>query len=209
MTFIKYITAILLSLQPNLSDKETWEERSSRMEIIAHAIDDASSKATCSENYNLEDCEKTWPGDKKQIALLLITQGYFESKFAKNVHERKCKPYECDSYRKNGHVIHRARSLWQIQKTNLVSRDEYNKMKFFSKESTTLSANVAVRYLLTGMKSCKTVRGALAIYTGVKVCTWSGVAKREKFYNHLVSIDDESILENVKIQKEKLTKKDK
>ena len=193
MNFIKYITAILLSLQPPFADKETWEDRSARMEIVAVAIDDASSKSTCTEKYDTKDCTKIWPGEKKDLALLLVTQGYFESKFAKNVHEGKCKPYECDSYRKNGAVIHRARSLWQIQKTNLVTREEYTKMKSSSQESTTLSANVAVRYLLTGMKSCKTIRGALAVYTGAKSCTWSGIAPREAFYKKISGMSDEQV----------------
>ena len=193
MNFIKYITMILLSLEPSYSDKETWDERTARMEIIATAIDDASSKATCSDKYNTPGCEKSWPSDKKSIAMLLVTKGFWESKFAKNVHEGKCRLYECDAYKINGNVRHKARSPWQIQRTGLVSKEEYDKMTTSSLESTTMSANVAVRYLSVGMKSCKTIRGAMSIYGGAKVCNWSGVAPREAFYKKISALSDEQI----------------
>lgn len=204
MNFINYITAILLSLDPAYSDKENWEERTARMEIIATAIDDASSKTTCSDKYDVPGCEKTWPGDKKSIAMLLITKGFWESKFAKNVHEGNCRPYECDSFTSNGRTIHKARSLWQIQKTGLVSKEEYNQMKSATLSSTTIAANVAVRYLALGMKSCKTIRGAISIYGGARVCNWSGAAPREAFYRRIISMSDEQIASSVNTRKNKL-----
>lgn len=207
MNFIKYITAILLSLEPSYSDKETWDERSARMEIIATAIDDASSKATCSDKYDAPGCEKNWPQSKKSIALLLVTKGFWESKFAKNVHEGKCRPFECDAYTVNGNRLHKARSLWQIQRTGLVSKEEYAKMNSASQESTTLSANVAVRYLALGMKSCKTIRGAMSIYGGAKVCDWPGVAPREAFYKRLNSMSDDQIFAAADARRIKLNKR--
>lgn len=207
MNFIKYITMILLSLEPSYSDKETWDERAARMEIIATAIDDASSKATCSDKYNVSNCEKNWPLDKKSIGLLLVTKGYWESRFAKNVHEGNCKVYECDAYTVNGSVRHKARSPWQIQRTGLVSKEEYDKMMTSSLESTTLSANVAVRYLALGMKSCKTIRGAMSIYGGAKVCDWPGVAPREAFYKRLNGMSEEQIFAAADVRKAKYIKK--
>lgn len=203
MNFIKYITAILLSLDPSHSDNETWDERAARMEIIATAIDDASSKVTCSEQYNTPTCEKTWPLDKKSIALLLVTKGYWESRFAKNVHEGKCRSYECDAYKVNGGIRHRARSSWQIQRTSLVSVEEYNTMNSSSIESTTTAANVAARYLTIGMKSCKTIKGAMSIYGGGKVCDWPGAAPREAFYKRLRSMSEDQIFAAIDARKMK------
>ena len=207
MNFIKYITAILLSFEPSYSDKETWDERSARMEVIATAIDDASSKATCSDKYVAPDCEKTWPQSKKSIALLLVTKGFWESRFAKNVHEGKCRKFECDAYTVNGNRLHKARSPWQIQRTGLVSKEEYAKMNSSSLENTTLSANVAVRYLALGMKSCKTIRGAMSIYGGAKVCDWSGVAPREAFYKKINAMSDEQIFAAADARRDKKQKK--
>ncbi|NBP01860.1 MAG: hypothetical protein EBU90_17325 [Proteobacteria bacterium] len=193
MSFIAYITTILLGLQPAYGDNETWQERTDRMTIVAEAIDDASSRATCSDKYNVEGCVATWPQDKKSLAILLVTKGYWESKFAKNVHEGKCRPYECDSYRKDGHLIHKARSPWQIQRTGLVSKEEYSKMNSSSQESTTVSANVAVRYLSIGMRQCHTIMGAMSIYGGVKSCNWSGVKHRLSFYKKLMEKSPEDL----------------
>ncbi len=192
MNFVNYIVAILLSLEPSHYDRETWQERTARMEIIANAISDASSRATCEEKYNTPYCKKTWVNGRRNLALLLVTKGYWESKFAKNVHEGKCHPTECDAYITNGNRYHRARSPWQIQKTNLVSKDEYSMMNSSTQEATTMSTNVAVRHLVLGMNMCKTISGTMAIYGGAKSCTWSGIAPRVQFYTNLLNVRSEN-----------------
>jgi len=201
MNFVNYITTVLLSLQPSYGDGENWEQRQGRMEIIAKAIDDATSKATCTEKYNVPGCEKIWNNDKKSLALLLVTKGYWESKFAKNVHEGKCRKYECDAYTVNGKVAHRARSLWQIQRTTLVNKDEYSKMNSSTFESTKMSAIVASRYLAEGMKKCNTIEGTIAVYGGAKTCTWVGAKQREQFYKMLEKRNSEQLLIEVEKQK--------
>lgn len=198
---------ILLSLEPSYSDKETWEERSARMELIATAIDDASSRATCADKYDMPDCEKTWIKDKKTLGLLLVTKGFWESKFAQNVHDGKCRVYECDAYKVNGKVRHKARSIWQIQKTGLVNKDEYAKMGSSSLESTTISANVAVRHLTLGMNKCKTISGTIAVYGGAKSCFWTGAAPREAFYKKISAMSDEQIFAAADARKVKRQKK--
>jgi hypothetical protein len=204
MNFIKYITMILLSLEPSYSDKETWEERSARMEIVAEAIEDASSKATCEEEYNTPDCKKTWIKDRRSLALLLITKGFWESRFAKNVHEGKCRPDECDAYTTGSYRRHRARSPWQVQRTGLVSKEEYNEMSSSTLESTKMSANVAARYLIMGMNNCKTISGSMSIYGGAKSCTWSGVKPRVDFYNRLSARTEEDFQKLIAEKKSKL-----
>jgi len=213
MSFFEYIVTVLLSLQPAYADEETWAQRTDRMRTIAAAIDDASSKATCEDRYNTPDCKKTWSKSKKSLALLLITKGFWESKFAKNVHEGKCRPYECDAYTVNGNRLHRARSPWQVQRTGLVSKEEYAEMNSSSLTSTTMSANVAARYLVLGMNSCKTIQGAIAIYGGAKTCTWKGAQVREAFYNSLSKKGDAQLQSEAAGHKKKLedqlSKKDK
>lgn len=204
MNFIQYITMILLSLTPSYGDSESWTERTARMEIIASAIDDAASRATCVDKYLTLDCKKAWPLDKKSLALLLVTKGYWESAYAKNVHEGKCHRNECDSYTANGRVIHKARSPWQIQKTGLVTKDEYAQMNSSTLEATTMSANVATRHLVLGWNSCKTIRGAMAIYGGAKSCNWKGVIPREAFYKSLMTKNEGQIFSIADAQKIKL-----
>jgi hypothetical protein len=202
MNFVTYITTILLGFQPIYGDNESWDQRVERMTIIAQAIDEASSKSTCSDKYNVPGCTPDWPADKKSLALLLVTTGYWESKFAKNVHEGKCKTYECDAYRVNGNVRHRARSLWQIQKTPLVTMQEYSKMNSSSLESTTMSAIVATRHLSLGMKRCNTLVGAMSMYATSSTCGWRGAKIRNSFYEKINEKSEEQILQDAEKQKQ-------
>lgn len=207
MNFVNYITTILLSLQPSYNDAENWEQRSERMSVIAQSIDDAASKSTCSDSYATSDCVKVWPGDKKSLVILLITKGYWESRFAKNVHEGKCYKYECDAYVVNGNVLHRARSPWQIQKTILVTKEEYEKMNSATLESTTMSATVATRYLALGMNKCHTIKGAMSIYSGAKTCNWNRVKAREQFYKFIEKKTQNQLDSDVEKQKSLLAKR--
>lgn len=194
MNFVQFITLMLLSLEPSYSDKETWGSRTERMELVAQAIDDASSKATCSDIYAIPSCQKLWSGSKKDLALLLVTKGYWESRFAKNVHEGKCRPYECDAVVVAGQTrSHRARSLWQIQRTSLVNAEEYKLMNSSSLEATKMSANVATRYLSAGFNKCRTIQGAISVYGGAG-CNWSGSNARFSFFTR-ISSKSESILQ--------------
>ncbi len=203
MTFITYITTVLMSLSPSYGDVESWEARNERMTIIAKAIDDASSRATCSDAYATPDCQRTWPKDKKSLAILLVTKGFWESHFSKNVHEGKCRIYECDAYKTAGRVYHRAKSPWQIQKTGLVTSDEYSKMAESSLESTTISANVATRYLTNGYGMCKTIQGAMASYAGAG-CSWKGTKDRFSFYERLYSKTNEQLQKEMDTQRNQL-----
>lgn len=206
MNFMQYITMVLLSLNPSYADEESWENRTGRMEIVAKAIDDASAHATCEGAYAGAGCEKKWLGNKKELALLLVTTGFWESRFAKNVHEGKCRKYECDAYKVANKVYHRARSPWQIQKTGLVSNEEYDQMTSATYESTKVSANVAVRYLAVGMTKCKTIKGAISSYAGAG-CDWKGAKPRLAFFNSLLKVSDTDLQSKAVKEREKLEKR--
>jgi hypothetical protein len=201
MNFIQFILLVLLSLEPSYGDRETWDVRTERMGIIAKAIDDASSRATCSDAYANATCEKKWTGSKKELAMLLVTKGFYESRFAKNVHEGKCAKHECDAVVVNGKVIHLARSPWQIQRTpTLVSEAEYKLMSSASLEGTTTSANVATRYLSMGFKTCHTIQGAIAMYGGAG-CTWEGAVGRYGLFNKLMAKKEKDFQQDADKQK--------
>ena len=204
MNFIQFITMVLLSMVPSYGDKEPWDHRIQRMEIVAKAIDDASARATCSDLYAEEKCKRLWPGSKRDLAMLLVTKGFWESGFAKNVHEGKCRPFECDASKVNGNVIHRARSPWQIQRTGLVTNEEYAKMKFASLESTTLAAIVATRYLAMGMGKCHTIPGAISIYGGAGVCNWPGAMGRYDFFKVISARSDADFVKRAEQQRASL-----
>lgn len=205
MEFISYIFALLLSLPAAHSDAETWEEREARMMIVATAIDEATALATCTAQHaptNDYTCEPIWKGSKKDLAVLLITKGWWESKFAKNVHEGDCKSWECDPKKSaDGSIVHRARSSWQVQKTGYVKKDEWKKMKGATLEATTIAANVATRALSASYNRCGTIMGSLSGYGGVLSCTWSGVSNRLVFWKKLMARSSEETQKLIEVQK--------
>lgn len=192
---------MLLSLEPSYGDKESWEVRTERMKVVAQAIDDASSKATCSEAYAVPTCEKKWAGSKKELAMLLVTKGYWESRFAKNVHEGKCRAKECDAIVVSGQVRHLARSPWQIQRVeSLVSADEYKLMNSSTVEATKMSANVATRYLSLGFNRCHNIKGTIAAYGGAD-CNWDGANERYKFFKFLSARTEKDLAQDAEKRK--------
>ncbi len=192
------ILSILLALEPAHGDAETWVERTSRMEYIAEAIDEASAKATCEAPFASDDCAPIWKGSRKDLATLLAVNGWVESKYARNVHEGKCRPYQCDSIKgKDGKIVYRARTPWQIHQSSYLHAGEWKAMFGSSPEATKVAADVAARILSDAYGVCKTVPGALARYGGA-ACTWKGVGYRYKLWQRIQSTPD-SELENQKL----------
>jgi len=204
MNLIELLTVVLMSMQPAYSDKEAWGERVVRMEVIAKAVDEAAGRATCTGEHEGVACKRLWAGTKRSLAMLLVTKGYWESRFAKNVHDGQCRVYECDAAVVRGVAMHRARSPWQIQKTGLVTREEYAQMKSGSLESTTMAAIVATRHLSLGFAKCHTVSGAIAIYGGAGYCEWPGAIGRYKFFNEISARDEGEFVKLAVLQRERL-----
>jgi hypothetical protein len=185
MNTVQYILMVLLSLPASYYDKESPEERRDRMEVIARAIGDASARATCDERFDKPECEPIWKSNRKQLILLLVTKAWWESRLAQNVHEGNCRKTECDPTKMpGGNIIHRARTIWQMQKTGLVSRDEWNTMVGTDFEATRTAAWVATKILSRGKRVCHTPYGALSYY-GRSRCDWNGAKPRVIFYRKL------------------------
>ncbi len=206
---IDYILLLLLSVSPSYSDNETWEERNARMTIVATAIDQAASWATCTDKYVSTDekpCKVQWVGSKKDLAILLVTKGYWESRFAKNVHEGRCKKDECDPlHHKNGTVTHRARTSWQMQKTSFVRKDEWETFVGADQKATSTAASVAARILSAAHRRCQNgIYGALSGYAGNMGCAWSGVAGRFTFFKQLKAKTEAELKSSSETQKAKL-----
>lgn len=172
-----------MGLPASRLDKEEPGVRQIRMHIIADAIAAASERATCSESYASSDCVPVWPLSTLELSALLVTQAYSESRLAKNVHEGKCRSWECDPIRSayTGQVRHRARSLWQIHRSSPVE-SEWDQMLGADLASTTAAAWAAAKLLSRGYRSCGNTAGAIARYAGIDGCQWSEAEKRARFY---------------------------
>lgn len=169
------ILAMLLSLPPAYVDQDEVN-REERMQVIAEAIAHASSRATCSDIYAEPGCSRIWNGDSEDLAAMLVTKGWWESRFVSNVHAGKCKDYECDAVKTKHGIIHRARSPWQIQRT-AYSESLWTEMVGDDFESTRNAAWVAAKILSEGKRRCKSNFGAISWYANGR-CNWSKTQNR-------------------------------
>jgi hypothetical protein len=174
---------VLLGLPAHHLDHEEPGARQDRLRIIAEAISNVSLRATCAEQYASNDCKPLWPLPTVDLAALLVTQAYSESRLAKNVHEGNCRAYECDPIRSalTGEVRHRARSLWQIHRIEPIE-SEWEYMQGSDLQSTTAAAWAATKLLSRGYRACNSIAGAITRYAGVGGCEWSEAPKRARMF---------------------------
>lgn len=183
MSMHTLLLAILLSLPPAAADTENYSARTARMSTIAQAIGAASSRATCAGWPEGSKCKPIWPGTQKSLALLTLTVGWWESRFAQNVHAGKCKPYECDAARRAGRIVFLARTPWQMHKTGYTAH-VWDKLIGTELEPTREAAWAAARILSDGRTSCGTNFGAVSRYANGR-CAWRGAHNRIRFFKKL------------------------
>lgn len=164
------------------------------MEVVAAGEASAVDEATCTGSWaQAEWCKPIWPATQKmELAALLTTLGWWESRFSERVHKGRCAPYECDATKlPNGVVIHRARSPWQIQWSPLV-REDWPYMTNDSPLATFHAARAAVKVLASQRGGCGRygdwVYGTISGYaTGGRLCAWGGARNRTAFYRRLIA----------------------
>jgi len=165
--------------------QETSDQREARLSDTARAIDDATLKATCQGPWKTAKCQRYWTGHREDLAILLVTIGFWESRFALNVHQGKCKKWECDAeLGPNGTIVHKARTPWQMQRTSF-SEPEWDKMVGIDYEATFHAAYAAAKSLSPGYRKCGNVYGAISIYAGAGTCKWEDGRNRVAFYGRL------------------------
>jgi hypothetical protein len=179
------LLALMLSLPAPYGQKEDTQERKARLATVAQAIDDASRKATCADQEADESCERVWRGSRLDLAMLLLTQAYWESRLAKNVHEGKCKAYECDPYQsRHGVLLHRARTLWQLQRSDPIAED-WDRMVGADAEATATAAWAATKLFSRAYQRCGSIPGAISLLAGGSRCSWSQTAQRMRLFESL------------------------
>lgn len=164
-----FIFAMLLTLTPYAGDIETEKERTVRLSVIAHAIQTATEKTP-------------WRGSRRELATLLVVQGWSESKFAKHIHEGKCriKQGECDGGR--------AVSPWQLHAGYSFRKPEWKTAKGSDLKATSIAALQAARVLSKGRNFCASVIGAISLYATGHSCSWKGAHKRHQMWLRLLRV---------------------
>jgi hypothetical protein len=177
------ILALLLSYAPWHEDakREAPGDRAARMAVLADGIHEATVRATC---QGLEPCTPIWPGPATELAAALARIGWFESRYASHVHAGRCRRYECDATKlKNGRIIFRATSTWQLQSSRLVPMAEWRTLAGTAQEPTSRAAWAAARVLAASYTRCAMpgqdgLVGAVSLYATGRTCRWPRAAQR-------------------------------
>jgi len=177
---------MLLALSPAVSDREEDpEERWDRMSNVAIAIDFAASEATCDglEGTPLEAepyCVPSYPGTRWELAGALTAIAIDETRLARNVHEGRCAPHECDAVIRDGALFHRAVSPWQLHVSPLVPLAEWRAARGASLDATLTAARAATRVLAWPRSRGSSLRCSLSTYAGAPKCSWPRAPTRER-----------------------------
>lgn len=164
-TLQELLVVLMMALPTHYLDTETPDERQQRMGVIAAAIVTASDYALCHGKFaGDENCEAIWTGTQDELVVLLLTKAFWESRLAQNVHAGKCRDWQCDPWKsKNGTIVHRARTIWQLQRTRIVTA-EWDWMLGTDRRSTTYAAWAATKVLSRGKRACSTTNGTIRWY---------------------------------------------
>jgi hypothetical protein len=178
--------AMLQSLPPWYEDVSE-EGRDQRLAIVAAAEAAgvaAAGQRVCDDSSRW--CSPVWGQDPVVLIAGVTAEGWWETKFAKHVHEGACRAWECDAWkRKDGTVLHRARNVWQVQGWAA----GWNQMLGATPEATTTAAVAAARLLAVGWNSCGGNHlGAVTRYAGLGGCSWKGGQGRVKTWLELVKV---------------------
>lgn len=124
---------------------------------------------------NDRSCSPVWYGSPKDLAFLLLTQAYFETRLAAHIHAGACrvKLGECDGGK--------AASLWQLHHGRQLSKERWKKLSGTSFPPTARAAYEAARALGRGRNHCRSMAGAISLYATGKTCSWAPAQQRLKF----------------------------
>lgn len=173
---------------PPDAEPETPVEREKRYATIAVSIEEATNLATCHERG---ECDPIWIGSRDELAGVLATQGWWESRFAWHVHAGFCRLTigECDAARTaDGRLYARALSVFQLQQSLMVPTRVWKRIAGTSYAHTRLSAIAAARVLAHARRRCAKgeptwwVSPTIAAYATGHTCHWSRAGVRARWY---------------------------
>lgn len=167
---------------------ETPEDRLIRLNTYATALDRVTERATCQGEWAVPECKPRWHGSRVELALVLAGQAFQETGLSRDVHRGTCQDYECDPRKKDGKVIHLARTSWQLHNNQMIA-EEWDPMVGDTQAATEAAAWAAAKMWVSSYGICGgTLEGGFAAYAGQsKTCTWSGAPRRVAFYRMIRS----------------------
>lgn len=175
------ILAALLAL-PGVRDE-------GHLKDVASGITSATLQATCQGDWaGSDDCARTWPGRPEELAALLVTTGYWESKFLARIGQGRCEKWECDAHKDaKGKVYHRARGYFQIQASTAITMFEWRHMVGRGEYRAFVASATSARLLSRHYAGCKNIQGAISGYATGGRCDWSKAGRRMTTYKAVLT----------------------
>jgi hypothetical protein len=177
---VSLTTYLLLAISSLPTFKEDVGEfflpkKRAQAEIIAQAIAEVS------------ETTRGWPGSKRELASLLLTVAWHETRLSLRIHDGLCKPYECDRGR--------ARGLWQLHAHASLPKERWLAVAGLDLESTRNGAAEAAKALVRSRRLC--LRGTNADWVAPTLSAYAGLgcggslpdaAERVRTFRRLVAI---------------------
>ncbi len=136
MNLTAYLISAILSLPTYHEDagEQLKAQKRAQTELIATAVAQAAENA------------RGWPGSPRELAVLLLTVAWHETRFSLRIHEGRCRPYECDHGK--------ARGLWQLHMHASLPRERWITVAGLDAESTLSAAREAAIALVRSRNWC-------------------------------------------------------
>jgi hypothetical protein len=129
-------------------------EKQSQAQMIAGAIEQAVGEV------------RDWPDSQRELAALMLTIAWHETRLSLRIHDGRCKPHECDRGR--------ARGLWQLHVHRSLPRERWLLVAGLTAEATRNAAREAAIALVRSRRMCSVatrgrdwVGATLTAYAGV------------------------------------------
>lgn len=136
MTLTSYLLAAIAALPVFHEDvgADLVATKQDQAEMIAGAI-----------AHSVEGAQG-WPGTERELAALMLTVAWHETRLSLRIHDGRCRPLECDRGR--------ARGLWQLHVHRSLPKERWLRVAGLNRESTDNAAHEAAIALIRSRRMC-------------------------------------------------------
>jgi len=132
-TYLLTAIASLPTFHEDVSE-QLVAQKHDQAQMIATAIDEAVEQAS------------GWPDSKRELASLMLTIAWHETRLSLRIHDGRCKPHECDRGR--------ARGLWQLHVHRSLPKERWLRVAGVNLEATRHAAHEAAIALVRSRRMC-------------------------------------------------------
>ena len=172
------IASILETYEPWWQDlKEEPVARKARLLLLATAQVEAVDHMTCAGKWEGTDCVKKFDADPLELYALLLTAGWWETRYNSRIHAGNCGEDECDGGR--------ARGVYQVHLNGTYPEEIWYHAEGDDFDSTLNATEAAAYSLSSAWKACKKRAGTKGVWAayGRGACyrSYPGMVSRHRW----------------------------